>query len=160
MGNIFNKFLKSIFAISISVIIFFILSLFTLYIYLGKGLTLPIDQSNEYVKKNLIKYGISFNPSSELFLSTKFNEIEIYLSLNNFVLSRNKTESIKAEKVNLSTQFPLMSFYSLALDYFSENNSELRFIFPLSININNAIIDIASLPNSKEKFEMEKRMKN
>ena len=156
MGNIFNKFLKSIFAISISVIIFFILSLFTLYIYLGKGLTLPIDQSNEYVKKNLIKYGISFNPSSELFLSTKFNEIEIYLSLNNFVLSRNKTESIKVEKVNLSTQFPLLSFYSLALDYFSENNSELRFIFPLSININNAIIDIASLPNSKEKFESGK----
>ena len=128
MRNVFIKFLKSIFAISVSILVFFILSFIALYIYLGKGLTIPIDQSNDYIQKNLDKYGINFNPSSELFLSTKFNEIEVYLSLDDFVLSGEKKESIKAEKLNLSTQFPLISFYNLALDYFSENNSEIHFI--------------------------------
>ena len=154
MRNVFIKFLKSIFAISISILVFFILSFIALYIYLGKGLTIPIDQSNDYIQKNLDKYGINFNPSSELFLSTKFNEIEVYLSLYDFVLSIDNKESIKAEKLNLSTQFPLISFYNLALDYFSENNSEIHFIFPLIININNAIVDIAALPKSKNDVEI------
>lgn len=154
MRNVFIKFLKSIFAISISILVFFILSFIALYIYLGKGLTIPIDQSNDYIQKNLDKYGINFNPSSELFLSTKFNEIEVYLSLYDFVLSSDNKESIKAEKLNLSTQFPLISFYNLALDYFSENNSEIHFIFPLIININNAIVDIAALPKSKNDVEI------
>lgn len=154
MRNVFIKFLKSIFAISVSILVFFILSFIALYIYLGKGLTIPIDQSNDYIQKNLDKYGINFNPSSELFLSTKFNEIEVYLSLDDFVLSGEKKESIKAEKLNLSTQFPLISFYNLALDYFSENNSEIHFIFPLIININNAIVDIAALPKSKNDVEI------
>ena len=154
MRNVFIKFLKSIFAISISILVFFILSFIALYIYLGKGLTIPIDQSNDYFQKNLDKYGINFNPSSELFLSTKFNEIEVYLSLYDFVLSSDNKESIKAEKLNLSTQFPLISFYNLALDYFSENNSEIHFIFPLIININNAIVDIAALPKSKNDVEI------
>lgn len=154
MRNVFIKFLKSIFAISVSILVFFILSFIALYIYLGKGLTIPIDQSNDYIQKNLDKYGINFNPSSELFLSTKFNEIEVYLSLYDFVLSSDNKESIKAEKLNLSTQFPLISFYNLALDYFSENNSEIHFIFPLIININNAIVDIAALPKSKNDVEI------
>ena len=154
MRNVFIKFLKSIFAISVSILVFFILSFIALYIYLGKGLTIPIDQSNDYIQKNLDKYGINFNPSSELFLSTKFNEIEVYLSLDDFVLSGEKKERIKAEKLNLSTQFPLISFYNLALDYFSENNSEIHFIFPLIININNAIVDIAALPKSKNDVEI------
>lgn len=154
MRNVFIKFLKSIFAISVSILVFFILSFIALYIYLGKGLTIPIDQSNDYIQKNLDKYGINFNPSSELFLSTKFNEIEVYLSLDDFVLSGEKKESIKAENLNLSTQFPLISFYNLALDYFSENNSEIHFIFPLIININNAIVDIAALPKSKNDVEI------
>lgn len=154
MRNVFIKFLKSVFAISVSILVFFILSFIALYIYLGKGLTIPIDQSNDYIQKNLDKYGINFNPSSELFLSTKFNEIEVYLSLYDFVFSSDNKESIKAEKLNLSTQFPLISFYNLALDYFSENNSEIHFIFPLIININNAIVDIAALPKSKNDVEI------